>query len=93
MPEKTFKAVHAFVYGRVQGVGFRYTTLNLARKMGVTGWVRNKADYSVEIFAEAPQPILADFFMALQSEHPYARVENIDIHVVPPQGFKSFTVR
>ena len=36
------------VRGRVQGVGFRYATVHAARRFGVTGWVRNRGDGSVE---------------------------------------------
>jgi len=44
--------VHAVVFGRVQGVGFRYTTVDEARRLQVRGWVRNRADGSVEVEAE-----------------------------------------
>jgi len=43
---------HVVVTGRVQGVGFRFTTVDQARRLGVHGWVRNRADGSVEVEAE-----------------------------------------
>jgi len=43
---------HVVVTGRVQGVGFRYTTVDQARALGVHGWVRNQPDGSVEVEAE-----------------------------------------
>ena len=39
------------IYGHVQGVGFRYFTRQYALKIGVTGFVRNLADGSVEVIA------------------------------------------
>ena len=41
----------AWVYGRVQGVGFRYTTQQEARRLSLTGYARNKDDGSVEVVA------------------------------------------
>jgi acylphosphatase len=45
------KRVHAVVRGRVQGVGFRASTAYEARRLGVTGWVRNRLDGTVEVLA------------------------------------------
>jgi acylphosphatase len=42
-------------FGRVQGVGFRYTTANLARDCGVRGYVRNRPDGSVELVAQGAE--------------------------------------
>lgn len=41
----------AWVYGRVQGVGFRYTTQQEARRLGLTGYAKNRDDGSVEVVA------------------------------------------
>ncbi|OFV86650.1 MAG: hypothetical protein A3J75_06100 [Acidobacteria bacterium RBG_16_68_9] len=43
---------HILVSGRVQGVGFRYATVNEARRLGLAGWVRNTPDERVEILAQ-----------------------------------------
>lgn len=46
------KRMHATVRGRVQGVGFRDATARTARALGLEGWVRNRADGSVEVLAQ-----------------------------------------
>ncbi|WP_395719496.1 acylphosphatase [Prosthecobacter sp.] len=46
-------ARHVFYTGRVQGVGFRYSTKRIASGFDVTGWVKNLPDGRVELFAQA----------------------------------------
>jgi acylphosphatase len=48
----TAKAVHAYVSGQVQQVGFRQACRQVARSLGLVGWARNLADGRVEIFAQ-----------------------------------------
>ncbi len=76
--------------GRVQGVGFRYWTNALAKKMGVKGTVRNCSDYTVEIIAEADKATLDDFMENLKQNHPMANVEELlkqEISVKPYHNF------
>ncbi len=47
--------LHAIVSGDVQGVGFRAHTSRIARSLGITGWVRNREDGSVEVVAEGAE--------------------------------------
>ena len=49
------RRLHAVVSGRVQGVGYRATTFDEARRLGLAGWVRNRVDGSVEVLAEGPR--------------------------------------
>ncbi len=60
MKARAGKAVVARVTGVVQGVGFRYATVHEARRLGLTGWVRNTDDGAVEVLAEgAPEDVAA----------------------------------
>lgn len=87
-------AYHIFVYGRVQGVGFRYWTVSLARAFNVSGWVRNSENYHcVEIFAESKtQADLDEFIEAVKKEHPYAKVDATELSAVAPAHCKGFRV-
>lgn len=52
--------LHVVVRGRVQGVGFRWYVRERARELGVTGWVRNRPDGTVEVAASAADGALAE---------------------------------
>ena len=91
-PNTGRKAARAFVEGRVQGVGFRYWTVQVAREFGITGWVRNCPDYSVEIFAEGEGSALYDFFDAVQHTHPRAYISNFTVTAAQYQGLLSFEI-
>jgi len=54
--------------GRVQGVGFRYTTCRIAARYRVAGYVRNLADGRVEAVIEGKEPIIEEFVHALSDE-------------------------
>lgn len=70
--------VTARVAGRVQGVGFRYFVIREASARGVTGWVRNRADGSVELLAEGPRAALDELIEALRRGPPAARVTSVE---------------
>ncbi len=53
------RAFTAVVRGQVQGVGFRFTTRRLAAELGLVGWVRNRSDGAVEVWAQGPGDSLA----------------------------------
>ena len=58
--------LHATIRGRVQGVGFRAFVEYTASQLGLTGWVRNRWDGSVEVLAEGERSVLEQFLAALQ---------------------------
>jgi acylphosphatase len=59
-------AKHIFFSGRVQGVGFRFTALNVARRYGLTGFVRNTADGKVELLLQGSEDDINDCVEDLQ---------------------------
>ena len=73
------KQIHVLVSGRVQGVGFRWSTLDVAHQLHVQGWVRNRTDGRVEVVAEAEEKILEQFIAFLWQGPRYAKVKNVEI--------------
>jgi acylphosphatase len=64
MPEIHFESVH--FTGRVQGVGFRYSTLQVSKEFEVSGWVANLADGRVQVEVEGEKPEVERFLAALE---------------------------
>ena len=69
--------LHISVRGRVQGVGFRWFTLDTAESLGLTGWVKNLKDGSVEAEAQGTEEALKEFVERLKTGNPAARVDEI----------------
>lgn len=69
-------AVRLRVEGNVQGVGFRYSTLSVARQFQITGYVMNLADGAVEIMAEGTRIEIAAFLEALRKLPVYRNVRS-----------------
>ncbi len=70
--------LHAIVHGRVQGVGFRDATQRRAADLGVTGWVSNRPDSTVEVLAEGDRETLERFLSFLWRGPNAARVLRVD---------------
>lgn len=86
--------LHARVYGRVQGVGFRYYVLNSAVKLGLVGWARNRRDESVEVIAEGELEVLKDLVRALHRGPKSSSVREIKTNLQEASGeFGSFFIR
>ena len=74
---------HIRFYGRVQGVNFRYTSSNIARKLGLTGWVRNEYDGSVEMEAQGTSELINQLIDEMKNVSPYIAIDNIEQNVIP----------
>jgi acylphosphatase len=71
------ESIHLEVSGRVQGVGFRWFVLEKARRLQLSGWVRNRPDGNVEIAASGAPDALAKLESAVTSGPPGAQVQKV----------------
>jgi len=86
--------VHLIISGDVQGVGFRFTAIEVARGLDLTGWVKNCPDGSVEIVAEGPREKLENLITWAKKGPALAKVEDVKIRWETATGeFSSFEAR
>jgi acylphosphatase len=87
-------SLEAIVHGRVQGVGFRYFTLELATGLGLVGWVANDPDGSLRCVAEGRRADLETLLTSLRIGPLGARVDDVEVTWGPARGsFERFSVR
>ncbi len=80
------------VNGVVQGVGFRPFVHRLARRLGLTGWVRNAAG-TVEIHLEGPSDVVDEFERALRTDAPsVSRIDGLESVLATADGAEGFTI-
>lgn len=87
------EAMHCRVSGRVQGVFYRGTTQRKARQLGLTGWVRNMPDGTVELVACGDSVVLNEFRDWLWQGPVTAMVNAVRCEVVNDCDFNGFDVR
>ena len=81
------------VHGRVQGVFFRETTRRLALEHGVSGWVRNTWEGTVEAVFEGPSGEVERLVELIHRGPPGALVEQVDVFEEDEEGLAGFAVR
>ena len=82
------------VRGRVQGVGYRYFTQQIALRLGVRGWVRNMPNGDVEAHGEAEREVLERFRAELERGPSFSSVSEVIEESVPADGSNtSFEIR
>jgi len=81
------ESIHLEIRGRVQGVGFRWYIMEIARELGLSGWVRNRPDGIVELAAAGDSAAIAKLEAAVTAGPGGARVE--EVRKLPPVGADS----
>lgn len=87
------KGVILKVYGRVQGVGFRFYTQKRALELKLNGFVRNKPNGSVYIEAEGPTKDIDEFIDWCQQGPEWARVDKLEKQYSNPVGHEGFVIK
>ncbi|NIW46792.1 MAG: acylphosphatase [Gammaproteobacteria bacterium] len=84
----------AVIHGRVQGVGYRAFAARSARELGLTGWVRNRFNGTVETVAEGTRPRLENYLRDLKRGPGPSNVTQIDEDWSPAtKEFNQFKIR
>ena len=86
------KQVHVFYTGRVQGVGFRFTVLDIARELEVSGWVKNLKNGQVEVTAEAEEDRLKEFLQRIKQYFSKYIQDGEISWSEAEEGFKGFNI-
>ncbi|MDP2623287.1 MAG: acylphosphatase [Actinomycetota bacterium] len=87
------KADNVVVTGLVQGVGFRWSARRAAERIGVRGWVRNRADGSVELHVEGDEERVAAMLAWLRRGPDGAVIGDLEVADIEPEGMESFEIR
>jgi acylphosphatase len=78
------KRLHAIVYGRVQGVGFRYYAYYEALKQQLTGWIKNNDDGTVELEVQGEKEAVQSFIEKISEGPPFAKVTKLETAYIEP---------
>ncbi len=79
----TEETAHVRIHGRVQGVFYRQWTMSEARARGLSGWVRNRTDGTVEAVFKGDEAVVRDMFQACRRGSPRAFVTKIEYQLAP----------
>lgn len=81
------------ITGRVQGVGFRYSARQVARELGIKGFIRNLSDGAVYIEAEGTLSNLESFIIWCNDGPPRAVIQYVDVYDGEVKNYHDFTVK
>mgnify|MGYP006093903505 CR=1 FL=1 len=86
-------SVSLSIHGRVQGVYFRASAQKKAKELGITGWVQNCFDGTVESHAEGPKKQLEDFITWCHQGPPAAYVTSVECNSISIKDYSDFDIR
>jgi acylphosphatase len=86
-------ARNVVVSGDVQGVFFRDSARREARRLGVSGWIRNRADGCVEAHLEGPADAVAQLVRWCGEGPRHATVADVQVSDAEPEGLQRFAIR
>ncbi|BAZ42494.1 acylphosphatase [Calothrix sp. NIES-4101] len=84
---------HVLISGKVQGVGFRYFTVQTASQLKLNGWVQNLPDGRVEAVLEGAREVVEEMIRWCHSGSPAAVVESVVVEYEKPEGLCEFQMR
>lgn len=90
-PQEQTRA-HVFISGKVQGVGYRYSTVQQAKQLGVRGWVRNLPDRRVEAVFEGNQAIVEEMIRWCRKGPSGAVVREVKVEYEVLENLQGFEV-
>ena len=83
---------HVIVSGKVQGVGYRYATVDTASQLGLSGWVRNLPDSRVEAVFEGSREVVEEMIRWCYQGPPAAMVKDVVVKYEQLEGLRGFEV-
>jgi acylphosphatase len=92
-PRDTQIAAHVLISGRVQGVGYRASTWDMAQLLKLTGWVRNLRDGRVEALFEGDRAHVEAIIRWCHQGPPAAVVAQVSVEYQPSEGLRNFEVK
>jgi acylphosphatase len=87
------RAVHLRISGRVQGVGYRAWAMRAAGHLGIRGWVRNRADGTVEVLVIGDEPAITAMIAACRQGPPASIVADVSVAEAADDGSPGFAER
>lgn len=90
MHDEGMRRVQVIISGQVQGVGFRYHTRQVAERLALTGWVRNRIDGAVEAEAEGEEESVEELLTWLADGPASAHVQSTHVTEMDPTGGSTF---